>query len=451
MEQVAPPLQESTGRSRPWSGASLLNAFAERAEGDKRTTFAVSMIPGLDPFADAGGEIFGAIEFNDLIYVVTSDQIVSISRAGDMTVQASLPTTATGTVRMAANISQIGMVIGNTGYIYQGGGVTAVPDLPSVTDIAFIDGYFAWTQAGTGFFTVTDINNGLSYDAADVANAEGAPDNLVGLINDHRELQLYGTKTIEIWYNSGDADFPFSRQGNAFIERGCFDRRSIVKMDNSVYFYGDDRIFYRLEGYSPIRVSTHAIEYALRNCSYVEGMTYSEEGHKFYIVNTDVGCYSLDLATGLWHRRKSWGRVDWRANHVVSIWGTNIFLEKGGSKLWRSSFDIYSEDGERIEFEVGIPTIEARGRNWQTCYAFEALFETGVGNDDEPDPVVELSYSRDGGRSWSLGIERKLGRVGEYSTRAVWRKLCKFRQLNIKLRSTDPVRRFAMSYYADIR
>ena len=84
-------------------------------------------------------------------------------------------------------------------------------------------------------------------------------------------------------------------------------------------------------------------------------------------------------------------------------------------------------------------------------YAFEALFETGVGNSDAPAPLVSMSLSRDGGHSWSSWMERSLGAVGEYTTRAIWRKLGKFRQMNIRLRCTDPVKRFVMSYHADVR
>ncbi len=451
MFEVSPALHEASGRSLPWSGASLQNGYAERSEGDKRSSFAVMLIPGLTSLADVGGEIFGYIDFDNEIYLATATTLFSVSEAGTVTTHSALPTGASSTVRMATNLTQIGMVIENTGYIWDGSTITAVPDLPDVTDVAFIDGYFAWTQADTGYFTITDINNGLIYDAADIANAEGAPDNLIGLINDHRELQLYGTKTIEIWYNSGNADFPFSRQGNAFIERGCFAKESVVKLDNSVYFYGDDRIVYRLDGYTPIRVSTHAIEYQLRNCTEVACFTYTHEGHKFYVINTDVGCFALDVSTNLWHRRKSRNREDWRVGGALSIWNTTAFIEKGGGNVYLADFDVFEEDGDPIEFEVTLPTIVSRDRGWQTMYAFEALFETGVGNSDAPAPLVSMSLSRDGGHSWSSWMERSLGAVGEYTTRAIWRKLGKFRQMNIRLRCTDPVRRFVMSYHADVR
>ena len=35
MQKLRPALQYSEGRSKPWSGAKLVNAFAEMSEGDK--------------------------------------------------------------------------------------------------------------------------------------------------------------------------------------------------------------------------------------------------------------------------------------------------------------------------------------------------------------------------------------------------------------------------------
>ena len=37
MRKVQPALQTSEGRSKPWSGASLVNAFSELAEGEPPT------------------------------------------------------------------------------------------------------------------------------------------------------------------------------------------------------------------------------------------------------------------------------------------------------------------------------------------------------------------------------------------------------------------------------
>ena len=136
-------------------------------------------------------------------------------------------------------------------------------------------------MADSDQFVISALNDALTYDPLDIATAEGSPDDLIGLIVDHREVQFYGKHSIEIWYNSGAADFPFERQGNAFIERGCLARDSIIKIDNSVMFVGDDRIVYRLDGYSPIRISTHALEADIASATDFWAFSYTQEGHKY--------------------------------------------------------------------------------------------------------------------------------------------------------------------------
>jgi hypothetical protein len=90
-----------------------------------------------------------------------------------------------------------------------------------------------------------------------VATVEGSPDNLSGVVNDHRELLVLRrfdrghSLNRNLGTDTGNADFPFERQGNAFIERGCIDKDSIVKLDNATWFVGDDRIVYRMNGYTP--------------------------------------------------------------------------------------------------------------------------------------------------------------------------------------------------------
>ena len=44
-----------------------------------------------------------------------------------------------------------------------------------------------------------------------------------------------------------------------------------------------------------------------------------------------------------------------------------------------------------------------------------------------------------------------MGAVGQYKTRAVWRKLGQFRQRQFKIVMTDPVRRASYGYFVDAR
>lgn len=450
--QLKPALQYSDGRSKPWSGASIVNCFAEKADGDKVQDFALMLIPGLDLFAEIGTDpIRGAHTMDGVLYVVAGTSLYAVQTDGTFAAIGTI--FGSERVRMQDNGSQLAICAAPNGYVYAGGLVQSPVGLPQVSDVAYIDSYFVWTIADSDQCIYSAPNDGLSYDLLDIFTAEGSPDGLVGLVNNHRELQLYGLQTIEIWYNSGGADNAFERQGNAFIERGCFSRDSIAKIANSVHFFGNDRIVYRLDGYTPVRISTHAIEYRLRNVTEAWAFVYTQEGHKFYMLSTPEGTFGYDIATGAWHERKSYQLDNYRVGGAEEFGDLNILTDAYTGKLYTPNLDDnYEEDGEPIIMEVALPTLEAN-RARVTMYSFEVYCETGVGlnSGQGSDPQIMMKYSDNGGRTYSNEMWRTMGAIGEYKTRCIWRNLGQFRQRNIKLTVSDPVRRLNMGYYADVR
>ncbi len=446
MQTLRPALQTSQGRSRHWSGASLVNCFAEKADGDKRADFAVMATPGLTEWADVGtGPIRGSITLGGVLYVVSGLELYSVAINGTSSLIGAIG--GTERVRIATNYDQLAVVGGGVGYVLAGTLSTPLPVM--VQDVLYADGYILWVVRDSEQFLISALDDAATYDFADVASVEGFPDNIEGAVNDHREIQFFGTKSTEIFYNSGNGDFPFERQGNAFIERGCFDRDSIVKIDNSVTFMGDDRIVYTLLGYQPQRISTHAIEYQLRDANYARAWPCTQEGHKLYVIEVDRGTFVFDFATGAWHQRRSHGSTWWRVGGAVEAYGRTLFTDRNTGQIFTGSPDVYTEDGEAIAFEITLPTIEA-GRERRAMNAFEVLCETGVGNAAVPTPQIVLQYSDDNGHLWSNEMWRGLGAVGEYRTRAVWRGLGLFRQRQMRLRITDAASRLVISYHMDI-
>lgn len=449
--ELKPALQSSKGRSSPWGGARLVNAFAEQSEGDKAALFAVMAIPGLTLFSDIGSQpVRGAHWMGTTLFSVVGSSLYSVDATGTETLIGTIP--GTNPVRMADNGTELAIHDGaTTGYVYSGGALTIPVDLPSVSDVLFVDGYFLWTIAGGDQFIISGLNDGLSYDPLDVATVEGAPDSLVGAINDHREVLFFGTASTEIFVNTGNADFPFERQGNAFIERGCIDRNSIAKDDNSTWFVGDDRIVYRMDGYSPIRVSTHAVEKTLAKATWFRAFSYTQEGHKFYVLNTDQGTWACDVATSnAWHERKSFGLDYYRVGCAVTAYGKTLFGDNQTGRLYQPDLDVNDENGAAMPVTIELPPI-GDGVTRQTLYAFEMFMETGVGDLSTADPQVILTYSKDGGRNWSNEMWRSMGAQGEYSARAVWRVNVEFRQLQLRILLPEKVRRCVIGYHVDAR
>lgn len=452
MQKLLPALQFSEGRSDVWGGAKLLNAYSQTSQGDKADAFMVMAIPGLDLFSTVSSQpVRGVHEMAGTLYAVVGTTLYSITSAGVAsslgTVGGSLP------VMMADNGFQLaiqGGALNNQGYVLDGGTLhTAIANLPPVSNVIYINGYFVWSVFESDQFIISALSDGLTYDPLDVATVEGDPDNIVGMVNSHNQILFAGAETIEPWDNTGAADFPFERSGAAFIERGIIDRNSLVKIDNSVHFFGNDKIVYRLNGYDTVRISTHAIEYHLAQASYFRAFTYSQEGSKFYIINTDVGTWGFDMSTGAWHERKSLGLDNYRVSCCTEAYGGTIMGDAYTGLLYVPNLDTHTENGAVIPVVMELPSIQTN-RQKSTLYSVELQCETGVGNAADPDPQVILTYSRDGGRTFSAELSRSLGAVGEYLTRCIWRLGVTFRQLQIRVQLPSKTKRFAIAMWANI-
>jgi len=443
----APALHYGQGRSRHWGGSKLVNCFAEMGGLDKREQIAVVCIPGATEWADIGtGPIRGTHYFGGVLYVVSGTTLYSVTSAG---VETSIGTiVGTAPVSMADNGTQLCIATGSTGYVYSSGSLTA-PLAYSVSTVSYIDGYIVWTVADSDQFFISALDDALTYDAADIGVVEGSPDELVGAFVLQRDMLFFGETSLEIYYNSGNPDFPFQRQGNAFIERGCFDRNSIVKLDNTAYFVGDDRVVYLIDGYRPQRISTHDIEYHLATATQAHAFGYVLEGHSFYCLELDEITLCYDAATQLWHQRQTYLQDIWRMNGAVVAYGNLYFTDGISGSLYSVSNDVFSEDGTAILMDVYPPVIEL-GRDRVAMYSYEAVFEMGVANDDVSDPQVMLRYTDNNGHTWSNEMWRSLGVAGGHATRAVWRGLGVFRQRQMHMRVSDAVRRLAISYYMEL-
>ena len=350
---------------------------------------------------------------------------------------------------IACNYTEVCVAANNTGYVWSGGTLQTPVPFP-VSSVIYADGYMLWTIADSEQFCISGLDTAVTNDASDIASVEGAPDNLKGVVNSHREILFFGDLTTEIYYNSGAVQMPFERQGSAFIERGIFDRDSAVKIDNSVTFVGDDRIVYSMNGYSPQRISTHAIEYLLRDATYARAWTYSLEGHNFYVLECDNGTACFDHATGAWHLRRSIGSTWWRCNGAIDAYGKTLLTDRDTGAIYIPSNDVLTEDGATIRVEITLPTMQF-GRERATMYAFEATVETGRGNTAAPVPQIMLRYSDDGGHRWSNEWWLTPGAVGDTRRRAIWRKLGQFRTRQIQIAMTDPYYRMVIAYWADVR
>lgn len=447
-------------RSPAVSAERVVNYYAEMSPQNARTIQALYGTPGAVTFATCGsGPIRTAILMGDYLYVASGNTVYQVDSSGN-----AVACTGTifpqGLATMTTNGTQTVLVVAPTyGYVITGTSVSPITDqdFPGATSVAYIDGYFVFTgPTGTGRFFISSLGDGTNYDALDFATAEGDPDPAVRCFADHRELLIFGTKTIEVWQDTGGADFPFSRVDGAFIERGCAAGGSVGKADNTTYWLGDDRIVYKMNGYVPQRVSTFAVEESIRKMTTISdalGSTYAQDGHTFYVLKfpTEGRTFCLDVSNGMWHERQSGTGLtgDWRMNFVIPAFDRVLAGDQWTGKLFTLDLDTYTEDGNAIRSVIETAPLASQDGNERVSLpGWEIVFEMGVGllSGQGSDPQVALSWSYDNGATWSAERWKSLGPRGQRLRRADWWRLGSARSRIIRSVITDPVKRVVVGF-----
>ena len=440
----------------------MVNLFPEVIpEAGKEPAF-LNRAPGLRLLATVGtGPIYGLWQFGNYGYVVSGTELYQINSSWEATLLGSV--SSAGPVSMSDNGVQLFVACNGPSYIYNAStnvfAQITDPDFPGAVTVAYLDGYFVFNEPDSQRIWVTSLLDGLSVDPLDFASAEGSPDGLVSLIVDHREAWLFGTNSVEVWYDAGAADFPLQRIQGAFNEIGCAAAYSVAKLDNGLFWLGSDArgrgIVYRANGYTGQRISTHAVEWQIQqygNLSDAIGYTYQQDGHAFYVLvfpsaNTT---WVYDVSTQAWHERAGWTGSTFtrhRGNCQMSYNDEIVIGDFENGNLYAFDLDVYADNGDVqrwLRSWRALPT----GQNSLKRTAHHTLqldCESGVGltTGQGADPQVMLRWSDDGGHSWSNEHLASMGSIGEYGRRVFWRRLgmtMKLRDRVYEISGTDPVK-----------
>jgi hypothetical protein len=369
----------------------------------------------------------------------------------------------TGPVSIADNGTQLFIACNGPSYIYNE--VTNVfaqitdADFPGAVTVGYLDGYFVFNEPNSQRVWVTSLLDGLSVDPLDFASAEGSPDGLVALIVDHREAWLFGSDSVEVWYNAGNPDFPLARIQGAFNEIGCVAPYSVAKLDNGLFWLGTDArgqgIVYRANGYTGTRVSTHAIEYAIAqygNISDALAYTYQQEGHSFYVLifPTANATWVYDVSTQMWHERAGFVNGAFtrhRSNCQCNFEGNTVVGDFETGNIYTFDLDIYADNSQPQKWLRSWRALAPGQNNLKRTshHSLQLDAETGVGLvvGQGSQPEAMLRWSDDGGHTWSNEHWQLMGAIGQYGYRTIWRRLgmtLKLRDRVYEVSGTDPVK-----------
>lgn len=435
----------------------LQNMYAERRPAGEKASIVGYQTPGTTLFTNFGATpCRGGMEFDklDVMYVVHRGTLWEVNNAGVQTNRGTLLTT-TGRVSMTDNGTQVMIVDGTYGYIYNT--VTNVfaqitdADFPAnPTTVSFLAGRFVVSLSWSSRFYVSDTYNGLSWDALNFANAETSPDAINAVWESNGQLILQGDRTTEYWGLSGAADFPFSLIQGVATEWGLAARWSVAKYDNTFACLIRNRMgqvmVAKVSGYLPERISNDDVDAIINGYSDVadaSAYSYMLGGHPMYVINFGLGdaTWLYDGSTGIWSKLKGFGINRHFAEFGFSFLNSTIVSDYADGNLYRLTKTALTDNGASIERSVTSETVAAPDLDRLTVDCFRIDVEVGVGttSGQGSNPQIGLEVSRDNGKTWGPQMWRTLGVKGDYGFRVEWRRLGTSYNFVFRLTVTDPV------------
>jgi hypothetical protein len=411
----------------------------------QQATYTVATIGG-------SGAVTGLTTVNNGVYTVVPGTPASTTTSGNgtgltLTLTFGTGTGGTGTyvVSTSQTVSSTTLYALNFSVIPNSDGAFQGAD---VVDI--VDNYFVYNRPDTQQFgssnPLSPISSALAFSSKD-----GAPDDLVSLIVDHRELYLLGEVSSEVWVNSGLFPFAFQRIPGTSTQHGIAAKFSVARLGNSFAYVsrnirGQAQVM-MMNGYVPTRISTHAVEQTLTDqfIDDARAWTYQLEGHEVYVVSfpTLDLTWAYDISTGMWHK---WLWVDnqnvyhrHRGNCHASFQGYNLVGDWEDGNIYQLDQLNYTDNGREIRRLRRAPHLISDYQR-QYFHELQIHFQPGVGLPNGSAPQAMLRWSDDGGSTWSNEHWSSIGVQGAYQNRAIWRRLGQSRDRIFEVVVTDPVK-----------
>ena len=428
---------------RSFSLQDTVNWLPEQAEqAETRTPSQFKTPPGLRPFLEIpptvteGGTfpskpVRATYNCEGKLFAVIGKTLYQVSNSGVAIPQGTIP--GNGRVVMAHNqISQgneLVSVNGSSGYVYN----TLTQVFEKITDegfpgaiwVGFADGYILGIEPGRRFAFNSDPADALNYNTLDRFTSEYKPDLIVTGVVNNSELILLNETSYEFFENTGATQQPF-RSKRIYGDVGCASRYGACNLDRTVFMFGADGKFYRLEGYSWQRISTRPIEQAVRGLNWAQAFcfTWEDSGHSVvYWTFPDGLTWGFDQSTNLWHRRKSYGLDRWRPN-TSTLLGQEWYMgDFQTGRIWVMDWDYILEGEDCIE-RIRTTGVLSDNQNLIEVNRFEPIFNTGqeitvpVEFPIQPEgPTLVIPPLPDGneGESWAGGTFTATGGTPPYS------------------------------------
>jgi hypothetical protein len=441
-----------------------INLYPEIAQASSKSGIVLYGTPGMVEFASLGTSPLRALwAGEERLFAVAGSKFYEVFSDGSSNLRGDVgndPQNSPAQIFPEGTGDAVLVISAGKAYLDNGVSISVAQwttggDVEALTG-AFLDGYGIVHKAFDKRFYMSNLNRFDLWDPADVQTQEAYPDNIYAILADHRELWVFGDQTIEVYRNEGDVNLIFRTDPSAFIDIGLVATWSATKIPGMgpAWLGGDDRgrvVAYRVSGFSPVRVSNHAVEQAWHAYSTVsDAISWAEvwHGHTLWVITfpTANATWVYDFSTELWHQRAYGAALDrHRGRCHAYTFGKHFLGDHTTGQIFQLDPTIYTDDGTAITRRRAAPHIsqeEKRG----FFHRFELDLETG----QVQDPSFTLDWSNDGGHTWSAGRTITAGALSNYTARAKWWRLGSARDRVFRVTSTAPIRHAWINAYLGV-
>ncbi len=438
----------------------VLSGTYTDADADFRSAYPVNLIPvpkdsgiakgylrpadGIVKVGDGPGIDRGGINWEGTHYRVMGTKIVSISSTGVVSVIGDVG----GTGQVSFDYSFDRLAIASSGRLFYliGNVLTPVtdPDLGTVLDVIWVDGYFMTTD-GTSL-VVTELSDPLAVNPLKYGSSEADPDPVNGLLKIRGEVYAINRHTIEVFDNIGGDFFPFQRIEGAQIQKGSLGTYCSCEIGDAVAFLGSGRdeapAIYIGTNATATKISTREIDQILT--TYTEAQLATsvlekrvDKGHQHLLVHLPDRTMVYDLAGSAAVQEPLWfyltsaieGFSKYRGRNLVWIFERWYCGDPTSTNFGYLDTSTSHQYGDMARWEFGTTIIFNEGKG-AVFHELELICLTGrvvLGIN----PTISTSYSLDG-ETWSDEKFVSVGSIGDRAKRIAWRRLGKMRSWRIQ-------------------
>jgi hypothetical protein len=441
----------------------ILNGIYADSSPELRTAYPVNMTPvplqsgisngflrpsdgivsnGTGPGTDRGG-----IEWNGICYRVMGTSLVTISNTGAVTVLGDVGGPVDTLVTFDYSFDVLAIASGGRLYYWIpvntpgtiGWNPTAPilrqvtdPDLGTVLDFCWVDGYFMTTDGAN--LIVTELLDPTSVNPAKYGSSEVDPDPVVALLKLRNEVYALNRHTIEVFDNVGGDLFPFARIDGAQIQKGVVGTFACCVYLDRIAFLGSGRneapAIYVGAAATTQKLSTQEIDellaaYTEQQLSLVKMEARNDKAHQHLYIHLPDRTIVYDAAASEALQTQVWFTLtstvadfsQYRARNFVWCYDKWLVGDPLSSSIGYFIQTTGEHWGQQVRWEFGTSIVYNEG-NGALFNRLELVSLTGsvaVGTN----PQISTSYSIDG-LSWSQDRSITVGTTGNTAKRLAW-------------------------------